>query len=261
MTPDFILINEYGETNSPLITGLDRLTIPYSVYLHDLHYQIEKRRQRLQHANPQYIFSYYRDRFFDYFPEFRDRLIWLPHHANLQIFRDYGEKKWIDALLMGSIHPHIYPLRTKILKTLRCRKGFVFHPHPGYRNFHPKENALVGERYAKEINRAKLFLTCDSKFHYPINKYFEVLACKTLLLAPTSPELEDLGFIPNQHFVPITFDDFQEKIDYYLQQDAERERIAQAGFEMVRAKHSTEKRVKQFLHFVDAILRKERRIQ
>lgn len=257
--PDFILINEYGETNSPFITGLSTLNIPYGVYLHDLHYQIEKRKERLHHANPNYIFSYYRDRFVEYFPEFVDRFIWLPHHVNINIYRDYGEKKSIDTLLMGSIHPHIYPLRTKILETFRSTKGFIFHPHPGYRNFNQNEKKLVDHRYAREVNRAKIFFTCDSKFHYPINKYFEVLACKTLLLAPTSPELEDLGFIPNQHFVPISQDDFQQKANYYLQHASRREQIAHDGFQMVREKHSTETRVKQFLDLVDEIVNQERR--
>lgn len=252
------MINEYGETNSPLITGLATLSIPYGVYLHDLHYQPKKRKYRLLKDNPKYIFTYYRDRFMEYFPEFSDRMIWFPHHVDTNIYKDYGEKKSIDFLLMGSIHPRIYPLRTMILETMRSTKGFVYHPHPGYRNFRQDEKALVGERYAREINRAKIFFTCDSKFHYPLNKYFEVLACKTLLLAPTSSELEDLGFKPNQHFVSITKHDFQQKAKYYQQHDAIRERIAAAGYQMVRERHSTKRRAHQFLAIVKEILRRER---
>lgn len=257
-TPDFIFINEFGETNSPHITGLSTLTIPFGVYLHDIHYQIEKRKQQLHQANPKYIFSYYRDRFVEFFPEFVDRMIWLPHHVNTHVFKDYHEKKSIDFLLVGSIHPRVYPLRTKILKTMRSIHGFRYHPHPGYRNFHPNENALIGQRYAREINRAKIFMTCDSKYHYPLNKYYEVLACKTLLLAPTSKELEDLGFIPHRHFVPISEHDFQRKALYYLRHDVIREKIAAEGYRMIRAKHSTEQRINQFLTIVNQIIQKER---
>lgn len=87
----------------------------------------------------------------------------------------------------------------------------------------------------------------------------QLLACKTLLLAPTSHELEDLGFIPNKHFVPISQHDFQQKANYYLRHDAISKRIAQNGFEMVRKKHSTKKRVQQFLHIVKNIIHQERR--
>lgn len=257
-TPDFVLINEYGETNSPVITGLTSLTIPYGVYLHDLHYKPNLRKQYLQKDHPKYIFTYYRDRFLEYFPEFADRMIWLPHHVNTDIYKDYQEKKSIDFLLMGSIHSHIYPLRTKILATMKSTKGFVYYPHPGYRNFRQHEQALVADRYAREINRAKIFFTCDSKFHYPLNKYFEVLACKTLLLAPTSSELEDLGFCPNRHFVPITEHDFRQKAEFYRRHDAIRERIAESGYQMVREKHSTKRRASQFLAIVHQILRRER---
>jgi len=212
----------------------------------------------LRKDNPKYIFTYYRERFKEFFPEFSNRMIWLPHHVNTNVFKDYGEKKSIDFLLMGSIHPHIYPLRTRILKTMKSVKGFVYYPHPGYRNFRHDEKALVGERYAREINRAKIFFTCDSKFHYPLNKYFEVLACNTLLLAPTFSELEDLGFLPNQHFVPITEHDFMQKARYYQRHAAVRKRIASAGFQMVRTNHSTKVRASQFLAIVHEIIERER---
>lgn len=47
-----------------------------------------------------------------------------------------------------------YPFREAVLEKLRGEKGFVFHPHPGHKASY---NALVNEKYAKELNRAKIF--------------------------------------------------------------------------------------------------------
>lgn len=74
-----------------------------------------------------------------------------------------------------------------------------------------KKNVFVGQNYAKELNRSKIVLTCDSVFKYPLMKYFEITACNALLLASYSKELGDLGFIPGVNFVAIDELCFEEK--------------------------------------------------
>lgn len=258
ITPDFIFINEFGETNAPKITGLATLTIPYGIYVYDIHYEIEARKEAMEKENVQYVFSHYRDKFHLWFPEYVHRMHWLPQHANLDVFRDYGLTKDIDYLLMGAVHDIVYPLRYKIIETMKDKPGFIYHQHPGYRNFDPQDNALVGERYAREINRAKIFFTCDSVYQYPVAKYFEVLACNTLLLASTSKEIEDLGLIPGTHFVSINDNDFEEKAEYYLNHEKERRQIAEQGYAMVRSRHSTAKRAAELLGMIEDILRSQK---
>ncbi|MFJ8264799.1 glycosyltransferase [Peribacillus asahii] len=131
-------------------------------------------------------------------------MFWLPHFVNISIFKDYQYPKEIKWLLMGMTSNH-YPLRQIIKKHMINKKGFVYHRHPGYKNVNDQDSKIfVGRNYAKEINRAKMFFTDDSKFHYPFMKYYEVLACNTLLLAPANQELLDLGFKPGENFVEIT---------------------------------------------------------
>lgn len=256
ITPDFILVNEYGETNSPHVTDLSAINIPYGLYFHDLHYKVDKRRKMLEQENPLCIFSYYRDKFYQLFPMYKHLLVWMPHHVEMNVFNDYKEKKSIPYLLMGSVHPHIYPLRYKVLLEMQKEFGFVYHKHPGYRNFESNSDALIDHNYAREINKAKIFFTCDSKYKYPLNKYFEVLACNTLLLAPTSKELEDLGFIPDQHFVAITDRDFKEKARYYLLHEKKRLEIAKRGYQMVSANHTTQVRAKQLVSTIKKLLKR-----
>lgn len=257
LTPDFILINEFGETNAPEITGLAELSIPFAVALHDLHYQINQRKTAMEKNNVRYVFSLYRDKFYEWYPQFWRGLCWLPHHFDPHSFIDYGLKKDIDFLLMGAMHPVVYPLRHAILQRMQHHPGFVYHPHPGYRDFNLDEEALVGTRFAQEINRAKIFFTCDSAYHYPVAKYFEVLACNTLLLASSSRELLDLGFVPGEHFVAINEYNFEEKARYYLDHEEERIRIARQGYAMVQNNHSTSRRAIEMVAMIRKIITHE----
>ena len=253
--PDFVFINEFAETNSPIITGLAGLSLPWAVLLHDLHYEIEARTRMLREINAPGIFSIYRDRFSDWYPEFWPKFRWLPHHANTDVFYDYALNRDIDYLMLGAVHESIYPLRCRILEKMSDKPGFVYHEHPGYRNFSEEDGALVGTRYAWEINRAKIFFSCDSIFRYPLAKYYEVLACKTLLLASASQELADLGFLPGVHFVDINEYDFEEKAEYYLQHEEERLQIAEQGYEMVRTHHYTARRALDLKIAIEEICR------
>jgi hypothetical protein len=253
--PDFILIYLYGSINCPTITGLDSLKIPYGVYVEDVH-SLKDFRSSVIKNNITHIFNCYRDAFVKKYPQFAERLIWLPHHVDLNLFKDLAEPKDIPMLMMGAINYHYYPLRYKILRTLSDNQDFVYHRHPGYRNISDKEDIFVRERYVKEINRAKIFFTCDSKYKYPVKKYYEVLACKTLLLAPDSQELYDLGFRDGENFVSINKHNFLEKAEYYLSNDQERDRIANNGYNLVREKHSTQIRAKELVTIIGEILKK-----
>ncbi|MEN6324663.1 MAG: glycosyltransferase [Syntrophomonas sp.] len=254
LQPDFVLVLEYYETNASRVSGLSRLTIPYAISLMDLHWDVEFRKELIERESISYIFTPCRDAFNKWYPEFKDRMLWLPHHVNTDIFKDYGLPKDIDYLLMGSISASVYPLRDRILYEMRDSPGFVYHEHPGYRYIADDENAFIGEKYAREINRAKIFFTCGGANNYPVAKYYEALACNTLLLAPTFSELEDLGFIPGTHFVAIDINDYREKAEYYLGHEQERLQIALQGYKMVRDRHSTTRRAAELLTAIEGII-------
>lgn len=252
--PDLIYILDYFENGSPTVTGIRSMNIPVAIGLHDLHFGFDFRKRLLQLEEVRYIFTYYRDAFLSWYPEFSDKMRWLPHHANTDIYKDYEQTKDIGILLTGAIYDQIYPLRKRMLMRLSGHPDFVHHQHPGYRQIKQKENLLVGESYAREINRAKICLTCNSIYSYPLMKYFEIPACGSLLMAPASPELLDLGFVPGVHFVSIDEHNFEEKINYYLNNDQERAEIIANGKKLIAEKHSTKQRVKDFLQTIEDII-------
>ncbi len=252
---DFIFFDDF--TQNKTMDGLRNVDIPKGVLYWDVHTTQKEFRWFVRYNRIDLVFSFYRDAFLGFFPDFAGRFRWLPNHVNTEVFRDYGLEKDIDFLLMGALCPRVYPLRTKIAGEMAGVRGFVHHAHPGYRDFGSKEErqALVGEHFAREINRAKIFFTDDSVFKYPIAKYFEVPACNTLLLASGSPELSDLGFIDGETFVEINERNYLKKALYYLANNMERKEIAQRGYEMVRRRHSTQVRAREFVQILRDYLR------
>lgn len=247
--PNFILLlNDIDKQMSPVIKGLSHTNIPTGLFVNDVHRFVNLRRNYIAKNNITHLFTVVRNKFIDIYPEYRNKIEWLPHFVNTELYKDYGLTKDINLLMMGAVND-IYPLRKKIVKTYEGSLNFVYHKHPGYRSFSKSEEDkhFIGHRYAQELNRAKIVFTSPSVFYYPVRKYFEVLACRTLLLAPTFCELEDLGFIPGYHFVAIDKDNFIEKATYYLNNKKERQKIANQGYLFIRQNHSVKHRTIQLI--------------
>jgi len=244
--PDFIILHL-----SPGLTGLDKINIPKAIILDDAHGEITKKNKEvIIKGKIDLIFSRVNEAFPKYYPEpeFKKKFVWLPKSADTRVFRDYKSQKPIDFLLMGRVNEY-YPFREKVLERFKNVNGFVYHPHPGQINVYGNEKGVFSEAdYAKEINRAKIFFACGSKHNYPVAKYFEVLACNTLLLAPSNKDLESLGFRDRVHFVECNENNFYEKAMYYLKNVLERKTIACNGFRFVRSKHSTALRAAEFIN-------------
>lgn len=253
---DFILLlNDIGNRMFPVVKGLASINIPTGLIVNDVHRFKELRRRYIRKNNIRHIFSVVREKFYENYPEYIDKMEFHPHFVNTDIYKDYGLKKDINLLMMGAVN-YFYPLRQKILYSYKEDTNFVYHDHPGYRNFNmDEENQIyIGEKYAKEINRSKIFFTCPSILNYPVKKYFEVLACKSLLLAPTFKELEDLGFIPGTHFISIDENNFKEKAAYYLANEIERNKIVEQGYLFAHQTHSVKIRAQQLVHKIESIL-------
>ncbi|WP_299092527.1 glycosyltransferase [uncultured Metabacillus sp.] len=254
--PDFIFLNDFLDPRlCPQIVGLEKVNIPKGMIFHDISYKIQERKEYVKKNKIDFIFPHYRDAFLRWYPELAHRLVWLPHHVNIEVYKDFQLPKTINWLIMGAIVRHIYPLREIMLNTMKNQPGFVYHPHPGYTEVqNVNSGSLIGDDYAKEINRSKMFLTCNSVYGYTLMKYFEVLGCNTLLMAPATKETTDLGLIDGVHFIAVNRDNFMEKAKYYLIHEEERKAISQNGYEFVRAHHSTKARVQHLLENISTLL-------
>jgi hypothetical protein len=116
------------------------------------------------------------------------KVVHIPHCAEKAIFKDYGLKKDIDVLYTGISSKKFYPLRRKFKRKVgpilqKRGYGFQIFKHPGYRL--PSLEAIKKHtiKYARALNRAKIVVTCSSKYKYALAKYAEIALCRTALCA------------------------------------------------------------------------------
>ncbi len=115
------------------------------------------------------------------------------------------------------------------------------------------------DQWVKIFNACKINIVIhyqDGKVpcHQASPKLFEAMACGCFVLTDQQKDVQAL-FKDKEHLV--FFDgpeDLRSKIKYYLDHAEERERIAQAGFAQVRAKHQYQDRIKKIL---DIMMRQE----
>ena len=178
----------------------------------------------------------------------------LPFAANREIFKDYKQEKTIDLGFSGNMFNYgIYKntnimgeyfqnIREKIFNELKQEK---------YKNLRlwwnsNSGNFLYGERYAKLINRSKIWLNTPSAIQIVGTRFYEVIACNTLLFCRESNEgiYNNLGFEDEKTCVMFKTDlsDFEEKLFYYLKNEEERNIIIGNAYQMFLERHTWEHR-------------------
>jgi len=165
---------------------------------------------------------------------------WLPHAFEPRAYQDistgtpipfsYASKDY-DVAFVGHVNS---PNRVDFLDRM-------------FREF---PNFFFGQRKFQEA--AKIF--CKSKIVLNIAmkedsnmRCFEAMGSGSFLLTDWVPHIDEL-FEDGKHLVLYrSLDEAVDKAKYYLKHDSEREKIAQAGFEEVMAKHTIDHRVKRML--------------
>lgn len=87
---------------------------------------------------------------------------------------------------------------------------------------------------------------------YWSNRIYETLGRGGFLLFPDIPGLSD-DFTPYKHFVPYEigkWNELEEKINFYLTHDSEREKIRRQGFEHVKKNHTYTRRCEELIKIV-----------
>jgi hypothetical protein len=101
-------------------------------------------------------------------------------HVDADIFRDYGLRKEYDVIIYGSLAPSVYPFRSRVCNLLTASSQFkIVHVKLESADY---EAAICGERLARRINQSRLGLATTSNFDYLVEKYFEIPACRSVVL-------------------------------------------------------------------------------
>ncbi|PZE21135.1 glycosyltransferase [Paenibacillus xerothermodurans] len=279
--PDFIYHYEtaWRYSMAPKITGLDTVNIPKGCFVNDLHYKPtaaqvrkygeESRTSYIDKNKIDLIFCPVKHSFFQVYPQYRDKHRWLPWSINPYVIKDWGLRKSIDYLLMGQFHYRgrkyrprrnppkgNYKFREVVFRKMQHANGFVYHPHPGH-SVRRTKGVMINARYARELNRSKIFFTCGGQWQCAVFKFFEAPGCKTLLLAEPNADVLELGFKDGVNFVACNEFNVEKKAQYYLKNVRERRRITNAGYAFIHKYHTNRVRARQFINYVEDFLRRK----
>lgn len=162
---------------------------------------------------------------------------WFPLSVDTNRFRRVGIPKTTDVCLLGNLNPTVYPIRVKALEYL-SKKQYSVMLRPRY-----------GEDYVYGINASRVFLTCSGTLKFPVMKYFEAMACGTLLLADDPLDAEELGFKPDVNYLSLGNEfsqtRLQEALDWAFTHVGDAEVVSHAGERLMKQRHSNMVRAKE----------------
>ena len=108
---------------------------------------------------------------------------------------------------------------------------------------------VIGNDMVEAINKYKIHFNrnISDDLNY---RTFETLGCQTFLLTNHTPGLDEL-FEVGKHLITYDgADDLIQKINYYLNNETERNEIAKNGYEHVVNNHTYFKRMRQFIEII-----------
>jgi len=193
----------------------------------------------------------------DYIKNLNAPIFLLGHTINPDFFKPLDQPKKYDVSFLGATEP-FYSLRRLILRELhnlakQNNWKLLVKGRPADRSISGalKAGHIVGHKYAETLALSKILIFGEIRSLGAVKKYFEGMACRTCVLANTPIMAEDFHFRPGWNFVEIGFDNWKEKLKYYLKHDKERETIAQRGYETILKYHTNNTRARQLVEFLE----------
>jgi len=252
--PETILFSEAYEFLHAHKTEIYRLDCNKLFFSDDLHWWNEEMAEKklVSFALCDTILSTYQYTWDKFYPAFcgTKKVIWIPHSASPDFMLPYNQNAANSIFLSGAMTTH-YPLRQqmKILHALGSY-AIAYHCHPGYHcGYDYKDNKAIGRGYAETINKYRAAFTDSLIYKYVVAKYFEIPATGALLFADNAVRrpLRELGFIENQHYIPVSKENLEESIRYVLDErnHEEIDEIRLRGQRLVWEKHKTSDRARQ----------------
>ena len=230
---------------------LDRTDIPKVMFLNKEYKKLDQKLAYIAEGGIDLVFSAIPS-IVQNAPEGRAAFVHLPYAVNTDLFTDWGRPKNIDFAFTGNLHIDYTDLRLRVRNELETPD---YQALKFYWAEWGSQGTPHGEPYAQMINQCKLFFSTPSALDIIGPRFYEVMACRTLLFCPESKGYEGL-FEPGVHCLTFNPDlsDFRDKLFRALENEAEREAIAARGYEHVRAHHSISARAEDFERALSEVL-------
>jgi hypothetical protein len=181
------------------------------------------------------------------------------------IFKDYNKEKIYDIGMTGAAHEASkYPddSFTTGEKNNRIRLYKLLDSMKDKYNIFKKCNDDISKgriisdiEYAETINSSKIWISCSAAYG-DCCRHFQVPSCKTLLFCnePSESYPFETIFKNNENCVFFKNDlsDFKEKVDYYLTNEDEYNRIVNNGYKEFHEKHTNVQRAKELIKIIES---------
>ena len=203
-------------------------------------------------------------------PVFKDYLgredldfFWLPWGIDEEYVKDYKEEKIYDVTQTGQFNK--YEFRREINFLLKGKKDINYYRSSPDRDPNNKKEKFSYEDYCKIINRSKISIGGCLQNKQFINyngiyigntfpKNFEIPGCNSVMFNTNWGDKELLGFKDGENFVEFKSPrDCIRKINYYLEQPEELNKISKKGFELIHKYHTNKEHVKNFIKSLEYI--------
>ncbi len=202
----------------------------------------------------------------EYYPRLSNFGMWkinthhIAHCAEATVFKDYKLPKKYDLFLGGATNGHSllgqhYPLRDRMLGIMNhmSKLGYTchVHNHPGYdlNDAHTNKYAID---FAKEINSAKIAITCSGAPKSRFGKYVEIPMCNTAIAADLPDEdQENFKKFVIEIDMSMSGVEIIDKLRRYLDDHDKRERLTSLGHEWSK-NYTHEKYAERFIKILDS---------
>lgn len=252
--PELVLFWEGYEYLCSRAAEIYSLDCPKCIFTDDLHWPNRQVRhgKLVSLAACDLILSTYGYAWNKFYPEFcgTKKVVWIPHSASPDFLLGHNRHPENAIFLSGAMTFH-YPLRLR-MKSLAAAGAYSItcQDHPGYHcGFDYQANERIGVGYASTINKYRAAFTDSLIYKYVVAKYFEIPATGALLFADdaVSGPLRELGFIENEHYLPVSSENLEERISYILDErnHGAIDQIRRNGQRLVWERHKTSDRARQ----------------
>ncbi len=222
----------YIEPLGLLPKGLNVSSIPTACIICDCHRQLKPRQTLAKFFD--HVFLYQRNYLSKFSDHPKDNVRWLPYACDLEKFNIQEKDRDLDIAFIGNLFQKGSE-RQKTLHFLQSR----------YR--------LNEIRYYLQEEIPQVYSQAKIVLNLPIGddlnfRFFEALSSKSLLITKRINNGQEELFEEDVHYVAFeSRDELLEKIDYYLKNDSERQRIALSGNEAVKRSHTLSIRIEELL--------------
>ncbi len=215
--------------------NIDKLGCPTACYLIDSHMNLKL---HLQLANDfDYVFIAQREYLEKFKEHCHENIYWLPLGADPEIHSPKSKEKFFDVGFVGSLSSSVHERRKNLLEKINLKNKVAF------------KRCFLDEM-SKHFSQSKIVFNNAIKNDLNM-RVFEAMSIGSLLLTDkTEGNGQTVMFADGEDYVLYDDDNINEKINYYLTHEDEREKIAARGREIILKAHTYFHRVEELLDVV-----------